>query len=108
MPTRRITRSSSKGPIPNPVKIPAKYRYQTMMMRHEIKHASIQFRHDLVNSHKRAAYQNEYDRVNNILHSHILNQTAPQRALLEHRKEHMKRLALESLHPIPHEIYKRD
>ena len=107
MPSRRRQRSTSKAPLPDPIKIPAKYSYQNMMKKHEMKHASIQFRNNLVNSHRRAAYQNEFDRVNNILNSHILNQDHPHYHHLLERKDRLKQLANESLGPIPHEIYKR-
>ena len=94
------------SPLTSAVKIPAKYNYDNIMKKHHLKHASIQFRNDLLRSKARASYQNEYDRVNSMLHTHILNQSQPNRELLVHRKDEMKRLALESLHPLQHEIYK--
>ena len=87
--------------------IPANYSYASIMKKHQLKHASIQFRNDLLKAQAQASYQNEYDRINGMLHNHILSQTSPQRGILEHRKEHMKRLWNESVYPPEHEIYRR-
>ena len=109
MPNTKRSKSIPKDShLTNAVKIPAKYSYENMMKKHHLKHASIQFRNDLLRSHARASYQNEYDRINSMLHNHILSQSNPERAILEHRKDHMKRLALESVYPPEHEIYKRE
>lgn len=105
--TRRSKSIPSGGPLTTAVKIPAKYNYENMMKKHHLKHASIQFRNDLLKSKASASYQNEYDRINGMLHNNILSQAHPQRAILEHRKHHMKRLASESVYPSEHEIYKK-
>ena len=100
-----MTKTKSK---PNGIgPIPAKFSYANIMRKHQIKHASIQFRNDLLKSQAQASYQNEYSRIHGMLHNHILSQTSPQRAILEHRQEHIKRLWNESIYPPDHEIYRR-
>ena len=106
MPIKR-NRSKSKGPLPKAVNIPEKYSYQNMMKKHELKHASIQFRNDLLKARSNAAYKNEYDRVNSMIHNHILNNSHPSIDTLNHRKEHLKRLASDGLYP-QHELFKKD
>ena len=64
------SKSKSKGPLPKATNIPAKYSYQNMMKNHELKHANIQFRNDLLRARANAAYKNEYDRTHSILHNH--------------------------------------
>ena len=87
--------------------IPAKFSYANITRKRQSKHASIQFRSDLLRSQAQASYQNEYNRIHSMLRNHILSQTHPQRAILEHRQKHMKRLWDESVYPPEHEIYKR-
>ena len=75
------TKSKPNGVGP----IPAKYSYANLIQQHKSKHASIQFRSDLLRSQAQASYQNEYNRIRSMLHNHTLSQTHPQRAILEHR-----------------------
>jgi hypothetical protein len=98
-----------KGPQPFPSlsRIPGNYNYQSMMKKHELKHASVQFRTDLLRRRANAAYQNEYDRVNSMLHHHLLHNTSPDYNRLTERKEHLKKLASQAMYP-EHDIYKHD
>lgn len=107
MMAKKRFKEPSKSPIPAPTHIPAKYRYENIMKRHQLRHANIQFRNDLLRSRASAAYQNELDRVNSMLHSHILQRDHPNYQVLLQRKEHLKRLASGGLYP-EHELYKRD
>ena len=100
-------RSKSKGQLPKAVNIPAKYSYQNMIKNHELKHANIQFRNDLLKARANAAYKNEYDRINSMIHNHLLNKVHPSYELLNQRKEHLKRLASDGLYP-QHELFKKD
>ena len=106
MPIKR-NRSKTRGPIPTPIKIPSKYSYQNMMKKHELKHASIQFRNDMLKARANAAYKNEYDRINGMIHNHMLNNSHPSYDTLVQRKEHLKRLASDGLYP-QHELFKKD
>ena len=94
-------------PFPKPSRIPEKYNYQSMMKKHELKHASVQFRTDILRRRANAAYQNEYDRVNSMLHNHLLHRDHPDYHRLTERKEHLKKLASQAMYP-EHEIYKHD
>lgn len=94
-------------PFPKPSRIPEKYSYQSMMKKHELKHASVQFRTDLLRRRANAAYQNEYDRVNSMLHNHLLHNSSPDYHRLTERKEHLKKLASQAMYP-EHDIYKHD
>ena len=107
MPLSKQMRSASKGPVTAPVKIPAKYSYENLMKKHQLKHASIQFRNDLLKARANAAYKNEYDRVNSMLHNHLLHNSSPEHRRLVERKEQLKRLASDGLYP-QHELFKRD
>ena len=100
-------KSKSKSPLPKAVNIPSKYSYENMMKKHQLKHANIQFRNDLLKSRANAAYKNEYDRVNNILHNHILNNSSPSHYTLVERREQVKRLVADGLYP-QHELFKKD
>ena len=93
--------------LPVATKIPSKYSYENMMKHHATKHASIQFRNDLLKAKARASYQNEYNRVNSILLHHILNQSHPDYQRLVDRREHLKKLAAGGLYP-QHELYQSD
>jgi hypothetical protein len=93
--------------IPGVAKIPAKYSHEEIMKKHRIKHASIQFRTDLIRAHARASYQNEYSRLSSMLHNHLLHQSYPEREILERRLADIKKLAGESVHSQNHEISKR-
>ena len=93
--------------MPKLARIPEKYSYQAMMKKRELKHASIHFRNELLKRRASAAYQNEYDRVNSMLHNHLLHRDHPEYELLTRRKEHLKTLASQAMYP-EHEIYKRD
>lgn len=100
-------KKADSNPITRPVNIPAKYNYEHLMKRHELKHASINFRNNLLQSRSNAAYRNEYDRVNSMLHNHLLSQSSPEYGRLVKRKEDLKRLASQGLYP-QHELFKRD
>ena len=100
-------RSKSKGPLPKAVNVPAKYSYQNMMKNHELKHANIQFRNNLIKARVNAAYKNEYDRINNILHNHILHNSSPSYETLKERQEHLKKLVSEGLHH-QHELFNKE
>ena len=82
----------------DPLHIPSKYSYENMMKRHTLKHASIQFRNDLLKSQARAMYQNEYDRVNSMLNNHLLNNTHPDYERLVNRRSELKKLAERALY----------
>ena len=105
--SKKRSKEESKSPLTSPTTIPAKYNYENMMKRHQLKHASIQFRNDLLKSRSNAAYKNELDRVNSMLHNHLLHRDHPNYQLLMHRKEHLKKLASEGLYP-EHELYKTE
>ena len=94
-------------PFPKPNRTPDKYSYQSMMKKHELKHASVQFRTDLLRRRANAAYQNEYDRVNSMLHNHLLHNSSPDYHRLTERKDHLKKLASQAMYP-EHDIYKHD
>lgn len=102
-----IKSQKSKSKLPKAVNIPEKYNYQNMMKKHELKHANIQFRNDLLKARANAAYKNEYDRINSMIHNHTLNNVHPSYDTLVQRKEHLKRLASDGLYP-QHELYKKD
>ena len=101
------SRPKSKEPLTKPVRIPEKYSYENIMKKHQLKHASIQFRNDLLKARANASYKNEYDRVNNIMHQHLLNNDHPNYQRLVKRKEELKELASRGLYP-QHELYKKD
>ena len=82
----------------DPLHIPSKYSYENMMKRHTLKHASIQFRNDLLKSQARAMYQNEYDSVNSILNNHLLNNTHTDYERLVNRRSVLKKLAERALY----------
>jgi len=98
---------SHKSRLPKAVNIPAKYSCQNMMKNHEMKHANIQFRNDLLKARSNAAYKNEYDRINSMLHNHILHNSSPSYDTLIERREHLKRLVSEGLHP-QHELFRKE
>jgi len=100
-------RPKSTGPLTKAVNIPSKCSYQNMMKNHELKHANIQFRNDLLKSRANAAYKNEYDRINSMLHNHILHNSSPSRDTLVERREHLKKLVSDGLYPL-HELFKRE
>ena len=85
-----IKSHKSKSKLPKAVNIPAKYSYQNMMKNHELKHANIQFRNDMLKARANAAYKNEYDRINSILHNHILHNSSPSLDTLNERKRLFK------------------
>jgi len=102
-----IKSHKSKSKLPKAVNIPAKYSYQNMMKNHELKHANIQFRNDMLKARANAAYKNEYDRINSILHNHILHNSSPSLDTLNERKDYLKKLVSDGLHP-QHELFKKD
>ena len=57
--TRRSKSIPSGGPLTTAIKIPAKYNYENMMKKHHLKHASIQFRNDLLKSKSSASYHSK-------------------------------------------------
>jgi hypothetical protein len=86
-----------------PAKIP--YSYHAIMERHKRKHASIQFRNDLLKAQTRANYHNEYDRLTGILNNTVLRHGDKER--LMNRKDELRKLAQDSFHPPHHEIYNK-
>ena len=102
-----IKSHKSKSKLPKAVNIPAKYSYQNMMKNHELKHANIQFRNDMLKARANAAYKNEYDRINSILHNHILHNSSPSHDILNERKDYLKKLVSDGLYP-QHELFKKD
>ena len=90
--------------MPQTQDIPSKYLYPAMIERHRIKHASINFRNDMLKAHARAQYHNEFDRIRSILSQTTVPQGHMGRERLENRLMELKRLAAESVHP-HHEIY---
>ena len=100
-------KKAESNPITRPVRIPERYSHQNVMKRHEQKHASINFRNNLLQSRANAAYKNEYDRVNSMLHHHLLSQSSPEYSRLTQRKDNIKKMVGQGLYP-QHELYKRD
>ena len=90
-----------------PLKVPSRYSYENMMKQHQLKHASIDFRNNLLKSRANAAYKNEYDRVHSMLQHHILHNSSPYHELLKDRKEHLKKLVSDRLYP-QHELFKKE
>ena len=82
----------------DPLHIPSKYSYENMMKRHTLKHASIQFRNDLIKSQARALYQNEYDRVNSMLNNNLLKNTHTDHNRLVNRRTELKKLVQGALY----------
>ena len=76
----------------DPVNIPSKYSYENMMKRHTQRIASLQFRNDLLKAQARAMYQNEYDRVNSMVHNHLLKNSHPDYERLVNRRAELKKL----------------
>ena len=97
---RKIGNSEKQqSKLPQSHNIPSKYLYPALIERHRIKHASIQFRNDMLKSSARAHYHNEFDRIKSILANTIVPQGHMSRERLENRMNEMKRLAAESVHP---------
>ena len=103
-PKRRRNKSEEreqKAELIQPRRIP--YSYHKIMERHHRRHASIQFRNDLLKAQARANYHNEYDRLTGILNNTVLKHGDKER--LMNRKEELKKLAQHSFYPAHHEIY---
>ena len=103
-PKRRRSKSEEreqKQELIQPRRIP--YSYHKIMERHHRRHASIQFRNDLLKAQARANYHNEYDRLTGILNNTVLKHGDKER--LMNRKEELKKLAQQSFYPPHHEIY---
>ena len=101
-PRRRRSKSDERKPeLIQPRRIP--HSYHNIMERHHRRHASIQFRNDLLKSQARANYHNEYDRLTGILNNTVLKHGDKER--LMNRKEELKKLAHHSFYPPHHEIY---
>jgi len=102
-PKRRRSKSEGKEQqqLIQPRRVP--YSYHKLMERHQRRHASIQFRNDLLKAQARANYHNEYDRLTGIMNSTVLGHGDKER--LMNRKEELKRLAQASFYPPHHEIY---
>ena len=106
-PPRRRHRSKSderKTELLQPRRIPHSHSMHHIMERHHRRHASIQFRNDLLKAQARSNYHNEYDRLTGILNSTVLHHGDKERLI--NRKEELKRLANASFYPPHHEIYK--
>ena len=103
-PKRRRNKSEEreqKQELIQPRRIP--YSYHKIMERHHRRHASIQFRNDLLKAQARANYHNEYDRLTGIFNNTVLKHGDKER--LMNRKEELKKLAQQSFYPPHHEIY---
>lgn len=101
-PKRRRSKSVGKEQqLIQPARVP--HSYHKLMERHQRRHASIQFRNDLLKSQARANYHNEYDRLTGILNNTVLGHGDKER--LMNRKDELKRLAQASFYPAHHEIY---
>ena len=106
-PPRRRHRSKSderKTELIQPRRIPHSYSMHRIMERHHRRHASIQFRNDLLKAQARSNYHNEYDRLTGILNNTVLQHGDKER--LMNRKDELKKLANASFYPPHHEIYK--
>ena len=102
-PRRRRSKSDEhKAELIQPRRVP--HSYHSIMERHHRRHASIQFRNDLLKAQTRANYHNEYDRLTGILNSTVLQHGDTER--LMNRKDELKRLAHGSFYPPHHDIYK--
>ena len=104
---RLKSNSEKKGgsQLPKTRQIPANHLYPALIERQRMKHASIQFRNDMLKANARAHYHNEYDRIRSILTHTVVPQGHMSRERLENRAKELKRLAMESVHPPHHEIY---
>ena len=103
-PKRRRSKSEEKEQqLIQPRRVP--YSYHKIMERHHRRHASIQFRNDLLRAQARANYHNEYDRLTGRLNNTVLGHGDKER--LMNRKEELKRLAHASFYPPHHEIYNK-
>ena len=103
-PRRKRSRSDERKPeLTKPVRIP--YSYHAIMERHRLKHASIQFRTDMLKAQARSNYHNEYDRLTGIMNNTVLGHGDKER--LMNRKAELRKLAQDSFYPPHHEIYKK-
>ena len=104
-PRSRRSRSDERNTeLIQPRRLPRSHSMHHIMERHHRRHASIQFRNDLLEAQARANYHNEYDRLTGILNSNVLHNGDKER--LTNRKDELKRLAHASFYPPHHDIYK--
>lgn len=102
---RKAKQSENEGLIA-PSKV--SYNVKRIMERHQLKHASIQFRHDMIQKQNRINYQNEHDRLTGILNNKIILGLRPaDMARLTNRQQELKQLHQQSVYPDNHEIYRK-
>ena len=78
--------------------------YTDFLKKHNIKHESLQLRHDALKSNRRLNYINEYDRIQGML-SHNITHGHYDYQRLKNRQADLKKLFDESFKKPLHEIY---
>lgn len=96
---------AKRSTLPHTQSIPAKHLYPALMERHRVKHASINFRNDMLKAQARSQYHNEFDRIKSILAHTIVPEGHMSRERLDNRLKELKRLAASSVPHPHHEIY---